>query len=98
MSDLADFAEPSRRTARWTEEVRRTSLGLWRLLTRFDVRAIHIGMAARNTLGVLAPLALGTALGWPRAGLAAAGGALATSFSDGPEPYRERARHMLTAS
>src|SRR5919201_737766 len=71
---------------------------LWRQLTRFDPRAVRVAMAFRNTLGVLLPLAVGMALGYPRAGLAAAGGALAASFSDGTEAYRERARRMLAAS
>src|SRR5581483_2501103 len=55
-------------------------------------------IALRNTLGVALPLVAGAALGRPSAGLVAAIGALNVSYSDGREPYRQRARRMLTST
>ena len=52
----------------------------------------------RNTLAVVAPLAIGIASDHPGAGVAIATGALNTMFSDQPGPYRQRAQRMaLTA-
>ena len=54
--------------------------------------------AARNAIGVALPLAVGIAIGMPLGGLAVASGALNVSYSDGPDPYKQRARRMLAAS
>lgn len=52
-------------------------------------------MALRNTGGVVLPLVVGYAMGMPRGGLAVAIGALNVSYSDGSDPYAERAKRML---
>jgi hypothetical protein len=49
-------------------------------------------------LGVALPLIVGAAIGQTSGGLLAAIGALNVSYSDGVEPYRQRARRMLAAS
>ncbi len=55
-------------------------------------------IALRNALGVAIPLAVGIAIGMPLGGLAVASGALNVSYSDGHDPYKERARRMLASS
>jgi uncharacterized membrane protein YccC len=55
-------------------------------------------MALRNTVGVLIPLVAGFALGMPRGGLAMASGALNVSYSDGHDPFPQRARRMLAST
>ena len=67
-------------------------------LIRFDKSKVIPFIALRNTLGVALPLALGAALGQTAGGLMAAIGAMNVSYSDGPEPYRQRAGRMLTAA
>lgn len=98
MSDVGKTGGPPQQPAHAREETGQKAQGLWRLLTRFDAGAVHIEMAARNTLGLLVVLGVSSALHSPRASFAAAGGAIAASFSDGTEAYRERARQMLVAS
>jgi len=49
-------------------------------------------------VGVIAPLIVGYALGMPRGGLAMASGALNVSYSDGSDPYRQRAKRMLAST
>jgi uncharacterized membrane protein YccC len=70
----------------------------WQTVARFDTGKLNPWLAFRNTLGIAIPLATGVAVGAVSGGLAAATGALNVSFSDGPEPYRLRARRMLAAS
>jgi uncharacterized membrane protein YccC len=67
-------------------------------VTHFDTTKTEPWIGLRNALGVCLPLAAGIALGMPLGGLALASGALNVSYSDGHEPYRERARHMLASS
>ena len=55
-------------------------------------------LALRNTAGVVIPLVAGFALGMPRGGLAMASGALNVSYSDGHDPYPQRARRMLAST
>ncbi len=55
-------------------------------------------MATRNALAVAVPLAIGIEAGNPRAAVALAIGALNVSYSDGRDPYRQRAARMLTRS
>jgi len=55
-------------------------------------------MALRNSLAVAVPLAIGIAIGNPVGAAAVATGALNVSFSDGRDPYYQRARRMLTWS
>ena len=55
-------------------------------------------LGLRNTAGVVLPLVVGFALGMPRGGLAMASGALNVSYSDGHDPYPQRARRMLAST
>jgi uncharacterized membrane protein YccC len=59
---------------------------------------MHPQMALRNTAGVILPLIAGYALGMPRGGLAMASGALNVSYSDGSDPYAQRAKRMLAST
>jgi uncharacterized membrane protein YccC len=52
-------------------------------------------MALRNALAVGIPLAIGIEMGNPLAAVALAIGALNVSYSDGHDPYWQRARRML---
>ncbi|HVX66210.1 MAG TPA: FUSC family protein [Bryobacteraceae bacterium] len=70
----------------------------WQGALRFDAAKINPQLAVRNTLGVIVPLAAGVAFDSVSAGLVAATGALNVCFSDSQEPYRLRARRMLSAS
>src|SRR5947208_14847269 len=71
---------------------------LWRIVTHIDRSKINAWQALRNTVGVIAPLIVGYALGMPRGGLAMASGALNVSYSDGSDPYRQRAKRMLAST
>jgi hypothetical protein len=71
---------------------------LWRIVTRVDRSKINAWQALRNTVGVVAPLIAGYALGMPRGGLAVASGALNVSYSDGSDPYAQRAKRMLAST
>jgi uncharacterized membrane protein YccC len=55
-------------------------------------------IALRNSIGVTLPLVIGTLLKMPLSGLAVSTGALQVSYSDGHNPYAQRAKRMLTAS
>jgi uncharacterized membrane protein YccC len=55
-------------------------------------------IALRNSIGVTLPLVVGTLLKMPLSGLAVSTGALQVSYSDGHNPYAQRAKRMLTAS
>src|SRR4051812_22178608 len=67
-------------------------------LIRFDRTHLAPRMAARNALGVAIPLVAGVMLQNPAGGLVAATGALDAAFSDGSDPYLNRARRMLAAT
>src|SRR5215475_4505955 len=71
---------------------------LWKLLTHFDRAKINPALALRNSVGVILPLVAGFAAGMPRGGLAMASGALNVSYSDGHDPYQQRARRMLAST
>ena len=71
---------------------------LWRIVTHIDRSKINAWQALRNMVGVIAPLIVGYALGMPRGGLAMASGALNVSYSDGSDPYRQRAKRMLAST
>src|SRR5260221_5505204 len=71
---------------------------LWGIVTHVDHSKINPWQAARNTVGVIAPLIAGYALGMPRGGLAMASGALNVSYSDGSDPYAKRAKRMLAST
>ena len=70
----------------------------WQVLTHFDSTKLSTHRAFRNAIGVVLPLIAGFALGMPRGGLVVASGALNVSYSDGSDPYSERARRMLASS
>ena len=70
----------------------------WRIVTHVDRSKINPWPALRNTVGVVAPLIAGYALGMPRGGLAMASGALNVSYSDGNDPYAQRAKRMLAST
>src|SRR5258707_10884180 len=71
---------------------------LWRIVTHIDRSKINPWQALRNTIGVVAPLMVGFAMGMPRGGLAVASGALNVSYSDGSDPYARRAKRMLAST
>jgi uncharacterized membrane protein YccC len=74
------------------------ALAFWRVLTNFDSSKMSVSRALRNSFGVVIPLAAGYALGMPRGGLVIASGALNVAYSDGSDPYVERAKRMLASS
>ncbi|HEU6451887.1 MAG TPA: FUSC family protein [Gemmatimonadaceae bacterium] len=65
---------------------------------RIDRSMVSLSMALRNAVGVVLPLALGTATGHSVVGLTMAVGALNVAFSDGSDAYRTRAARMLAAT
>jgi uncharacterized membrane protein YccC len=70
----------------------------WRALTRFDSSKLNPYMALRNSTGVVLPLIVGFAMNMPRGGLVVASGALNVAYSDGSDPYPQRAKRMLSSS
>jgi uncharacterized membrane protein YccC len=70
----------------------------WQTVIRFDASKIAPEIAVRNTIGIVTPLIVGTALGNTAAGAVAALGALNVCYSDGRDAYATRARRMLLAS
>src|SRR6266436_7543609 len=70
----------------------------WRVLTRFDSSKLSPYLALRNSMGVLLPLAAGFALNMPRGGVVVASGALNVAYSDGSDPYAQRAKRMPSSS
>ena len=71
---------------------------LWRTVTRLDKSKINTWIAFRNSLAVALPLGIGIALNNPRGAVAITTGALNVSYSDGKDPYGQRARRMLAWS
>src|SRR5262249_19139060 len=71
---------------------------IWRILTNFDHSKMVPALALRNMAGVLIPLIVGFVLGMPRGGRAMASGALNVSYSDGHDPFPQRARRMLAST
>ena len=77
----------------------RPGSAFWRTVKKIDKSKINDRwMALRNSLAVAVPLAIGIAMGNPLGAAAVATGALNVSFSDGRDPYYQRARRMLTWS
>jgi uncharacterized membrane protein YccC len=70
----------------------------WNTVIRFERSKVTPWIGLRNALGVALPLIVGVAIGETAGGLLAAVGALNVSYSDGVEPYRQRAWRMLAAS
>src|SRR5262245_21676902 len=71
---------------------------LWQIVTLVDLSKINLAQALRNTLGVVAPLIVGRLVGMPRGGLAMSSGALNVCYSDGSDPYEQRAKRMLAST
>ena len=71
---------------------------LWRTVTRLDKSKINTWIAFRNSLAVALPLGIGIALRNPLGAVAITTGALNVSYSDGKDPYAQRARRMLAWS
>src|SRR5436190_17125417 len=69
-----------------------------RMLTRFDSSILSPYTALRNSVGLVLPLAAGFALNMPRGGVVVASGALNVAYSDGNDPYAQRAKRMLSSS
>ncbi len=70
----------------------------WHSLIRFEREKIAPGTALRNALGVAIPLLSGALLGHTASGLMGTTGALNVSFTDGRDPYIQRAERMVAAS
>ena len=68
---------------------------LWRTVTRLDKSKINTWVAFRNSLAVAIPLGCAIAMHNPLAGVAIATGALNVAYSDGRDPYGQRARRMF---
>ena len=66
-----------------------------RSLIALKPRDVPFRVALRNTVAVIAPLALGLAFDQVSAGLAMTTGAINTMFTDQPGPYRQRMQRML---
>ena len=69
-----------------------------RSLIALKPRDVPLRVALRNTVAVVAPLALGVAFDQVPAGLAMTTGAINTMFTDMPGPYRLRMQRMLMAA
>src|SRR5215470_8130243 len=96
MSDTAQISKPHEPEV---ESARLRPLqALWQIVTLVDRSKINLAQALRNTLGVVAPLIVGHMMGMPRGGLAMASGALNVSYSDGSDPYEQRAKRMLAST
>jgi uncharacterized membrane protein YccC len=70
----------------------------WAAVVQIEKHKMSLPMAVRNAIGVLIPLVAGAAVGQPVAGALMCTGALNVSFSDGNDPYGQRARRMLLSS
>jgi len=70
----------------------------WHGVLHIDTSKMDFGIGIRNALGVAIPLAVGIAIKMPLGGLAVASGALNVSYSDGHDPYWQRAKRMLATS
>jgi len=71
-------------------------LAFWRTVKKIDHGKINNRwMALRNSIAVALPLGIGIAIGNPLGAVAVTTGALNVSFSDGRDPYSQRARRML---
>jgi uncharacterized membrane protein YccC len=71
---------------------------MFRTLIQLKPRDVPLGVALRNTAGLVLPLGIGIATGHTMIGLGIASGALNTMFMDQPGPYRLRMQRMLLCS
>ncbi len=75
------------------------SKSFWRTLKRLDSTKLNSRwMAFRNSAAVALPLGIGIATGNPLGAVAVTTGALNVCYSDGRDPYAQRARRMLAWS
>ncbi len=77
---------------------RHVQSALWLTVVRLDRSKFNTLIAFRNALAIALPLAVGTALHAPLIAVAITTGALNVAFSDGYDPYPQRARRMLSWS
>jgi uncharacterized membrane protein YccC len=70
----------------------------WQGVLHVDTAKMEPWIGLRNAAGVSAPLLAGIVMGMPLGGLAVASGALNVSYSDGHDPYGQRAKRMLASS
>lgn len=76
-----------------------TWVALWRSIVRIDRGKVNkLPIAFRNSIAVAVPLAVGIAIGNSLGGVAVATGALNVCYSDGTDPYAQRARRMFAWS
>lgn len=68
----------------------------WRTLTKVDHSKIYNWIAFRNAVAVALPLGIGIVVHHPLGGVAVTTGALNVSYSDAHDPYKYRARRMMT--
>jgi uncharacterized membrane protein YccC len=64
----------------------------------FDFAKMDLWVALRGSVGIVIALTVGLLIGKPAAGLLVGLGALVVSYSDGPDPYRYRARRLLAST
>jgi len=93
-----DSPPPASPAAASAAEHEGAARAFWRVLTRFDRSKLSPYQALRNSVGVVLPIIVGIALNMPRGGVVVASGALNVSYSDGSDPYAQRAKRMLTSS
>lgn len=77
---------------------RHVPVALWRTVARIERGKVNTWIAYRNALAIALPLAVGIELNAPLVAVAITTGALNVSFSDGHDPYPQRARRMLSWS
>jgi uncharacterized membrane protein YccC len=95
--DPENAARPREAKSKETPQLNKWQV-FWRGVLHVDTAKMEPWIAARNAVGVAAPLAVGIAMGMPLGGLAVASGALNVSYSDGHDPYWQRAKRMLASS
>jgi uncharacterized membrane protein YccC len=84
--------------AKGASERTATLAAFWQVVVKLDRSKINTWIAFRNTIAVAIPLGVGLALQEPLGAVAVASGALNVSYSDGYDPYAQRARRMLAWS
>ncbi len=100
--DIANRSRPTESNAHPGDSKEQEPTGkwlkFWHGVLHVDTSKMDFGIGIRNALGVAIPLAVGIAIKMPLGGLAVASGALNVSYSDGHDPYWQRARRMLATS
>ncbi len=77
---------------------KRSKSSYWQILFRFEADKIAPWTGLRNAIGVVLALVAGALAGSPPDALVMAVGALNTAYSDGRDPYGQRARRMFATS